>query len=166
MSTTAAWYWIALTILAFGLNNEYQNDRFPEMSRATARTATVVSELGTRAEQSLASMREEMRADAWILVAHPELAFSTLEARSTEQFMARQAQLDRNREKLERMRASLEGVQANLPSLRQNLRLHSVAGRRTVMVCPRTGQRIEIDMPDLSDLESQLQHAQVVVDSF
>src|SRR6266852_5448666 len=68
MDTNKAAYWIALGVLALGLNNEYRQGNFVALHRIAGRADAVLCRVSTCAEQTLAAVRglidrEEFTAD-------------------------------------------------------------------------------------------------------
>ena len=54
MNTNKAAYWIALGVLALGLNSEYRHGNFVALHRVADRAGAVLCRMATRAEQTLA----------------------------------------------------------------------------------------------------------------
>ena len=57
MDTNKAAYWIALGVLALGLNSEYQHGRFVALHRVAEHAGSALCRIATRAEQTLAVAR-------------------------------------------------------------------------------------------------------------
>jgi hypothetical protein len=57
MDMNKAGYWIALGVLALGLNSEYQHGRFVALHRVSGRADSLLCRISTRAEQTLAMAR-------------------------------------------------------------------------------------------------------------
>jgi uncharacterized protein (DUF2252 family) len=151
MNTAKAWYWIALGIFALGLSNEYQNGGLPVLHQVADRTETVLCRIVGRAEQSLAMAR--------VIMESPRQEFATDELFVVQ----RQVDLARAQAKLDRMRAIMERARADQVRVlqRQSSYLSRASERRVVVVCPKTGKQIEVEMPDLSGLDSEIRKMQV-----
>jgi len=160
MNTAKAWYWIALGIVALGLNSEYQQGDLPGMHRIAARAESAFCHVATRAEQTFAVAKFLMSSP----MSGPARAFVSPGFPSDDQVLAmHQAELDRAQARLDAFRASLERAQADRVRARDRFAAHlsAAANRRMVVVCPETGQRIEVAVPDLSDLDSEIRDIQV-----
>ena len=153
MNTARAWYWIALGIFALGLNGEYKSGNLPGMHRVVARAESVFCQVATRAEHSFAVARVLMERSAQEVASQD---FSA-DGQFDEPILAEhQVDLARAQARLDRMRATLERAQAERVRVlqRSGAHLSTAAGRRIVVVCPETGQRIEVAMPDFSGVEA------------
>jgi hypothetical protein len=158
MDTNKAAYWIALGVLALGLNSEYRHGNFVAVHRVAERAASVLCRISTRAEQSLAvalgmTNREEFRA-VDLLAANEGTEMGRAEAEiAREQAQARaemvrervrdeiRAQADVIREQAEMERAQIEQIRWRTAS---QIGLAHTANRRVTMVCPKTGRRITV----------------------
>ena len=170
MNTNKAAYWIALGVLALGLNSEYQHGRFVALHRVASRAGAVACRMATRAEQTLAV--------ATALVSRRGLPVDNLLASADRAEMARaQGELlrDQARERVELLRdrvreqvrdeiraradvirAQAEMQRAEIEQMRwrtsSQFSLTRTADRRVTAVCPKTGVRIAVkDGSDLAE---------------
>src|SRR5947209_1245012 len=56
MDSNKAVYWIAIGVLALGLNSEYQHGNFVTLHRVADRASIAFCQVGTRAERTLAAV--------------------------------------------------------------------------------------------------------------
>ncbi len=171
MDTNKAVYWIALGVLALGLNSEYQHGSFVAVHRVAEHAGSALCRMATRAEETLAvarvlTSRDRFPADG--LSAAPDGAEM---ARAQEELLrdqARdeaellrdrlrdevQAQADVVREQAETKRAEVEQIRLRM---RSQFRLARAVNRRVTVVCPKTGVRIALNAglaevsPDVED---------------
>jgi hypothetical protein len=167
MDTNKAAYWIALGVLALGLNSEYRHGNFVAAHRVAERAGSVLCGISTRAQQSLAvalgmTNREKFRADD-LLAANEERQMARAEAEiAREQARARaemvservrdeiRAQADAIREQAEMERRQIEQIRWRTAS---QIGLARTANRRMTVVCPKTGSRITLKpQADLGDI--------------
>src|SRR5271166_6064138 len=76
MNTNKAAYWIALGVLALGLNSEYQQGRFEALHRIAGRADSALCQISMRAKDTLALARilrgrEDLPADNLLASADP-----------------------------------------------------------------------------------------------
>ena len=158
MDTNKAAYWIALGVLALGLNSEYRHGSFVAVHRVAERAGSVLCRISTRAEQSLAvalgmTNREKFPADD-LLAANEGKEMARAEAEMVrEQARARaemvrervrdeiRAQAEVIREQAEMERAQIEQIRWRTAS---QIGLVRTANRRVTVVCPKTGTRITL----------------------
>jgi hypothetical protein len=164
MDTNKAAYWIAVGVLALGLNSEYKQGHFPALHRVADRAEVAMCHASAKAEQTIAMAR--------LSILSKGLAPDTLLASVDRAEMARdQAQLIREqaREEAERirenvseqvgdeiraraevMRAQAEVQRARIERIRfetrDQFRFANASSKRIVMVCPKTGKRIAVKM--------------------
>jgi hypothetical protein len=167
MDTNKAAYWIALGVLALGLNSEYRHGNFIAVHRFAERACSVLCGSSTRAQQSLAVVlgmtnREKFRSDD-LLAANERTEMPRAEAEmAREQAQARaemvrervrdeiRAQADAIREQAEMERAQIEQIRWHTAS---QVGLSRTANRRVTVVCPKTGTRITLKpQADLGDI--------------
>jgi hypothetical protein len=167
MNTNKAAYWIALGVLALGLNSEYQHGRFVALHRVAGRASSVLCQISTRAEQALAfarilASREELPVDNLLASAGgAEMARVQAEmlrdqaqdetelfrdaVRETVRDRVRdevRAQADVIRARVEMQRAEIEQIRWRT---RSQFRLARTPDRRVTLVCPKTGTRITVN---------------------
>jgi hypothetical protein len=163
-----ALYWIALGVLALGMNSEYQKGNLPLAHRVADRAGVVLCHVTAKAEQVLALARvltrgQEFSVDDQFL-AHQQAEVDRVLAEhqaDLDRVMAvREVNLDRVQRKLDRMHIMLDRVQVEKVRKLERVRfkLANANSRRMVVVCPETGDPITIesdsDAPDLSDLDA------------
>ena len=161
MDTNKAAYWIALGVLALGLNSEYQNGNFVAVHRVAERAGSVLCGVSSRAQQSLAvafgmTNREKFRADDLVAanegreVARAEAEMVREQARARAEMVRERvrdqirAQADAIREQAEMEHAQIEQVRWRTAS---QFGLARTANRRVTVVCPKTGPRITLKPP-------------------
>jgi hypothetical protein len=180
MNTNQAAYWIALGVLALGLHSEYQHGNFLTLHRVAERAGSVVCRISARAEQTLAVARiltsredglagtllastdqaERARAQGEMLREQARDRAALLRERVRDQVRdGIRAQADVIRARADMQRAEIEEM--GLHS-RSQFRLARADDRRVVVVCPRTGVRIAVNRPELSDVSPDVE----VEDSF
>lgn len=158
MDTNKAAYWIALGVLALGLNSEYRHGSLVAVHRVAERAGSVLCRISTRAEQSLAvalgmTNRGTFRAGD-LLAANEGTEMARAQAEMVrEQTRARaemvrervrdeiRAQADVIREQAEMERAQIEQIRWRTAS---QIGLARTANRRVTVVCPKTGTRIKL----------------------
>jgi DNA-binding PucR family transcriptional regulator len=158
MDTNKAAYWIAVGVLALGLNSEYRYGGFVAVHRVAERAGSVLCRISTRAEQSLAvalgmTNRENLRAgdllaaDEGTEMARAEAEVAREQARARADMMRERvrdeirAQADVIREQAEMERAQIEQMRWRTAS---QVGLARTANRRVMVVCPKTGTRITL----------------------
>jgi hypothetical protein len=171
MDTNKAAYWIALGVLALGLNSEYRNGNFVAVHRVAERAGSVWCGISTRAQQSLAvalgmTNREKFQADDLLAAnegremaraeAEAEVKIVREQARATAEMVRERvrdeirAQADDIREQAEMERAQFEQVRWRTTS---QIGLARTANHRVTVVCPKTGTRITLRPgADLGDI--------------
>jgi hypothetical protein len=67
MDTNKAAYWIALGVLALGLNSEYRHGSFVALHRVSEYAGSALCRMATRAEQTVAVARVLVRGEgSWM----------------------------------------------------------------------------------------------------
>jgi hypothetical protein len=149
-----ALYWIALGVLALGLNSEYQKGNLPLAHRVADHAEAAFCTVAMKAEQTWALAKvltgnQEFRADDESLARQQaEIARAMAEHQADlDRAMAlRQADLDRIQHRLDRLHMVMD--QAQVEKLRKLELVHfkmSDATSRRIVVCPQTGRRITIN---------------------
>jgi hypothetical protein len=162
MDTNKAAYWIALGVLALGLNSEYRNGNFVAVHQVAERAGSVLCGITTRAQQSLAvalgmTNREKFHADD-LLAANEQTEMARAEAEAEVEIVREQAharaemvrervregiraQADVIREQAEMGRAQIEQIGWRTAS---QIGLSRTANRRVTVVCPKARTRITL----------------------
>jgi len=168
MDTNKAAYWIALGVLALGLNSEYQHGSFAALHRVTEHAGSVLCRISTRAQQTLAvarvlTRREGFPADdllastggAGMARAQGELLRERARG-ETELFRDEiRTQADVIRARAEMRRAEIEQIRLRT---RSQVRLASAVNRRVTVVCPKTGARITVNAgPEVADVSPDVE---------
>jgi len=166
MNTNKAAYWIALGVLALGLNSEYRQGNFVAVHRVADRAGVVLCQIATRAERTLAvarvlANREALPTDDLFAVSdRAEMA------REQAEMLREQAQdraellRDRVLAHADVMRAQAEARRAEIAQMRarSGFRFTSTADRRVMVVCPKTGARVAVDAgPDSIDVSPDIE---------
>ena len=163
MNTNKAAYWIALGVLALGLNSEYQHGRFVALHRVAGRAGSVLCQISTRAEQALAVARILTSRE----VSLPDNLLASAEgaemARAQAEMLREQAQdeaelfrdtvrdtvRDEVRAHADVLRARAAIQRTEIEQIRwrarSQFRLARTADRRVTLVCPKTGARIAVN---------------------
>jgi hypothetical protein len=181
MNTNNAVYWIALGVLALGLNSEYQHGKFAALHRVAERADSVLCQITTHAEQTLAvatgltSRGDRAVDDLLASTAGAEMARDQAElvreqARDQAELLVRNMVRDRVREQVrdkisaqaEIIRAQAEMRRAEIEQIRfrtsSQFRLAGTANRRITVVCPKTGARIVVNAgADLADVSPDVE---------
>jgi hypothetical protein len=158
MNTNTAAYWIAVGVLALGLNSEYHQGRFVALHRIADRAGSVVCELATGAEETVAvatgltNRRANLPDDVLAVADQAEMARDQAqmirdEARAQAEMVREQvreqilAQRDVLRAQADMRRAEIEQLRWRV---RTDLRLTNANSRRVAVLCPKTGKRIMV----------------------
>ena len=159
MDTNKAAYWIALGVLALGLNSEYRHGRFVSVHRVAEHAGSALCRMATHAEETLAVAR--------VLTSREPLAVADLPVAADGAEMARaqgellrdqawdeaellrdrlreevQAQADVIRAQAETQRGEIEQVRMRV---RSQFRMARAVDRRVMVFCPKTGVRIAVN---------------------
>ena len=168
MNTNKAAYWIALGVLALGLNSEYRHGSFVTLHRAVDRADSVLCRIATRAEETLAVARvrarhEDFPADG-LFAATDRAELARVQAELLrEQARDRAALLrdrvrDQIRAQADVMRARAEIQRAEIDQMRSRtrseFRFASVSDRGVTVICPKTRARILVNADPESDESS------------
>jgi hypothetical protein len=172
MNANKAAYWIALGVLALGLNSEYRHGNFVALHRITGHADSLLCQMSTRAAQTLAfarllSSREAQPADALLgSTDAAELARDQAEAireraldrselvgnRVRDQLLA---QADAMRLQVEMQRDEIEQIRART---RARFSLVRTVNPRVTIVCPKTGKRVVVnDAMDSADISPDIE---------
>lgn len=167
-------YWIALGAFALGLNSEYQSGNLPGLHRVANRAEAVLCRVATRAEQSLAMARvltgrprPEFRVDDEFMArqqAQVDRVMAEHQADLDRAMALRQADFDRVQQRLDRMHMVLDRTQLQKVRVleRSRFKLSNAAGRRVMVICPKTGAEISVDaVPDMLDVDVEVPDIQV-----
>jgi len=178
MNTNKAAYWIALGVLALGLNSEYKQGNFVALHRVADRAESFVCQISSRAEQTVAAakvltLRDRFQAET--LLASKNSAEMALDQARAAQEQARnqvrdevrnQADMirdhvrDRMLSQADMIRAESEMRRAEMEQVRAHAKfglVRAMNGRLTV-ACPKTGARILVsDTSDSGDSSSEVE---------
>jgi hypothetical protein len=168
MDTNKAAYWIALGVLALGLNSEYQHGSFGALHRVAERADSALCRMTTRAEQTLAgarvlTSREGFLADDLLAstggaeMARAQGGLLRERARDEAELFRDEirAQADVIRARAEMRRAEIEQIRFRT---RSQVRLASAVNRRVTVVCPKTGARISVNAgPEVADVSPDVE---------
>ncbi len=150
MKTNAAAYWIALGVLALGLNSEYRQGQFVTAHRIAERTASTLCRITTRAEKTLAVAMGSTGHQG--LTVDPFVPF-TNEAETVREQSKLMRELARNKSEFlgEEIRTQADEIRVQADAERakveqigwpSNIRLASTGNRSLVVVCPKIGARV------------------------
>ena len=159
MDTNKAAYWIALGVLALGLNSEYQHGRFAGLHRVSEYATSTFCRMVAHAEQTLAVARvlrgrQESAADnlpaanSGVEMARAEEELLRDQARDEAEGLRDrlreevQAQADVIRAQAETRRAEVEQIRLRM---RSQFRIARTVDRRVTVICPKTGTRIAVN---------------------
>ena len=158
MDTNKAAYWVALGVLALGLNSEYQHGNFVTLHRVAERTSATLCQVSTRAEQTLMALgitsRDQFPVDG-LLAASDRAEMTRDEAQLVREQARARAEMVRERVRDEiRAQADVFRVQAEIQRAQieqirwrtvSQVRLSRADNHRVMVVCPKTGARITVN---------------------
>jgi hypothetical protein len=144
MNTNRAAYWIALGVLALGLNSEYQQGRFPALHSVAKHAGSALCRISMRAHEiqtfaRLLTSRQDPLADGLIAstdqaeIARDQAKFVREEIRARAEVIRAQSEM---------RHAGIEQIQWHT---RSQLGLARAADRRLMVICPKTGARIAVN---------------------
>ena len=157
MDTNKAAYWIALGVLALGLNSEYQRGRFAGLHRVSEYASSTFCRMVARAEQTLAVARVLARGERFPVDGLLAGTGGDETARDQEELLRDQARdeaellRDRLREEVQAqadvIRAQAETRRAEIEQIRMRsqFRIARTVDRRVTVICPKTGTRIAVN---------------------
>jgi len=159
MDTNKAAYWIALGVLALGLNSEYRHGSFVALHRVAEHAGSAFCRVATRAEETLAVARVLTSREPFAVDDLPVAAGGAEMARAQEKLLRDQARdeaellrdrlRDEVRARADAIRAQAEMQRAEVEQIRIRVRsqfgLARAVDRRVVVVCPKTGVRIAVN---------------------
>jgi len=185
MNTTKATYWIALAAFALALNSAYHHGKFLALHSAVNHTESRLCHLATRAEQTFAWARvltghqsQEFRADdEFIAREQAQVARAVAEHQAdldralaehqddlARAMALRRADLDCMHQKIDRMHMVLDRAQFQRLRVleRARVKVSEAAGRRTIVVCPKTGPRITVQADgDIPEMDTEIADIEV-----
>ena len=169
MDTNKAAYWVALGVLALGLNSEYQHGNFVALHQVAERAGSTVCRISTRAEQTLMALgitgREALPADD-LVAASDRVEMARDEAESTREQararaeMVRERVRDEIRAQADVLRAEADVRRAQIEQIRwramSQVRLTRADNHRVKVFCPKT--RITVDAgSDLAEISPEVE---------
>ncbi|MGA7077254.1 MAG: hypothetical protein WBY61_00940 [Terriglobales bacterium] len=137
MDTNKVAYWVALGVLALGLNSEYRHGNFVALHQAVERADFAMCGVTTRADRTLAA---------------------AIGGTGGSQFVA-EAQSESASRLAEMQRAAIEQVRSRAES---QFRLIDAGDGRMTVFCPKTRARVIVRRSDVSDDSPEIE----VSDSF
>jgi hypothetical protein len=168
MDANKAAYWIALGVLALGLNSEYRRGNFEPLHRVASRAETALCRISTGAQHTLAMARALTRGDqspVRNLMASASGPVMTMDRAERLQQRVRErvrSQIqDQIRAQCEAIRAQAEMQRAEIEQRRSEIRLISAGDRivtfnsRTI-VCPKTRTRVVVRVkPEVENISDE-----------
>jgi hypothetical protein len=159
MDTNKAVYWIALGVLALGLNSEYQHGSFVALHRVAEHAGSALCRVATGAEETLAVARVLTSRERFLADGLSAATGGAEMARAQEELLRDQAQneVELLRDRLQdevhaqadAIRAQAEVRRAEIDQtrirMRSQFRLARAVDRRVTVVCPKTGVRIAVN---------------------
>jgi hypothetical protein len=159
MDSNKAAYWIALGVLALGLNSEYRHGNFVALHWVAKQAGSAACRLATRAEQALAVARIFAGGDGFAAETLRASANEAETARQQAEMIQDETELLRNRvrdqvrddirERADAIRARAEMQRAQIEQMRlrglSQVRLARRVTRRVMMDCPKTSLRIAVN---------------------
>jgi hypothetical protein len=165
MNTNKAAYWIALGVLALGLNSEYRHGNFVALHQVADRADSALCRISTHVEQTLAmaraaaitpsrkSFEQNLLASTDAAEMAQDRAGMLREQASdrAERIRERvQAQIqDQIREQADGIRVQAEMQHAQIEQMlirtRSQIKLVGAVNRRLTVVCPKTSARISVN---------------------
>jgi hypothetical protein len=157
MDANKAAYWIAVGVLAMGLNSEYRQGNFVALHRVAERADAVLCGISVRAERTLAvamGMTRGQSAARWAEV-RQQSNLSREQAREQAEFAR-----DQVRVRAEVMRAQAEMRGAAMEQVRwrteSQFQLSDSGDRGLTVFCPKTGTRIFVGRGDASEASREV----------
>jgi hypothetical protein len=158
MDTNKAAYWVALGVLALGLNSEYQHGNFATLHQVTERAGPTLCRISTRTEQTLMALgitsREEFPVEG-LLAASDRAEMTRDEAELVREQARARAEMVRERVRDEiRAQADVILAQADMRRAQMEqmrwrtvsqIRLVRADNHRVMVVCPKAGARIAVN---------------------
>jgi hypothetical protein len=160
MDTNKAAYWIALAVLALGLNSEYHQGNFVPLHRVADRASATLCRLSTSGEHLLAFARFSLQPK--VRDNDVEAATNSVESARAQAVAIREHALAQGEAIREQIRAQVEQLRAQGELRRamseqvrargRYLNLVSTESHGMTVVCPKTDTRVVVsDDTDLSD---------------
>ncbi|MFZ0563150.1 MAG: hypothetical protein WAM43_16160 [Terriglobales bacterium] len=172
MNTNKVAYWVALGVLALGLNSEYRHGNFVALHQAVERADFAMCGVTTRAERTLAAAIGGTGRSQFVAEAQSESASRLAEVRLQSNLLREQAreqaefardqiraQAEVIRSQAEMQRAAIEQVRSRAES---QFRLIDAGDGRMTVFCPKTRARVIVRRSDVSDDSPEIE----VSDSF
>lgn len=168
---TKALYWIALGTFAIALNSEYRDGGLPIAHQVAQRAQAMYCQIASRAEQTLevaglmtgqqerivptdeSIARHQAEIDRVMAREQANLnrAMAVRQAELTRAMAIRQAELARFQERVGRVQVVMDRVQVGKLQKLGNFKFNfnDGNGRKMAIVCPETGAKVEVDVPDV-----------------
>jgi hypothetical protein len=151
MDANKAGYWIALGVMALGLNSEYRHGNFVTLHRVAESAGSVACRITARAAETLAVATRRGSNDA--------SAAGNLLASADATVLPADFVRERVRAQTEMIRARAEMRRAAIERMRSRSRIRVASGPGSVrVVCPKLGTRIVVNSGlDLSDVSTDVE---------
>jgi len=165
MDANKAGYWIAVGVLALGLNSEYRHGNFVALHKVAERTESVLCRIATRAEATLAVATGRLSGGESAVDNLLASTDATAALRDRSEILRERAQNEADfvREQVlaqtEMIRARAELRRAAIEQMRSLSRVRIASGPGSVrVVCPKLGTRIVVNSGlDLRDVSTDVE---------
>lgn len=160
MNTNHAAYWVAVGALALGLSSDYQRGNFVTLHQVAKRAGSAVCQVASSAKETLAlakiltSRGDELASESVAAVNEARVAQAQGEMLAERARDEAQSLRDRSRGQLRdeiRARAAIIRARAEMARAQEEVRLRTraqlrlvdVGNRGVMVVCPKTGTRLD-----------------------
>jgi hypothetical protein len=161
MDTNKVAYWVALGVLALGLNSEYRHGNFVALHQAVERADLALCGISGRAERTLAAAMGATSTSEFAAEARSASASQLDDVRLQGELLREQARdqaefvRDQIRARAEVIRAQAEIRRAEMEQVRSRARSQfqfvDAGDRGMTVFCPKTGARVVISRRGLSN---------------
>lgn len=164
MDANKAGYWIAVGVLALGLNSEYRHGNFVALHKVVDQAGSVACRITARAEETLAVATGRMSGGEYAVDNLLASADASVALRDRSEISRERAQDEADfvreqvRAQTEMIRARAEMRRAAIEQMRSLSRIRVASGPGSVkVVCPKLGTRIVVNSGfDLRDVSTDV----------
>jgi hypothetical protein len=164
MDTNKAGYWIALGVLALGLNSEYRHGKFVTLHKVVDQSGSVAFRITARVEETLAVATGRVSWDQSAAANLLASADASTFLRDRSEILRERAQDEADfvreqvRAQTEMIRARAEMRRAAIEQMRSLSRIRVASGPGSVkVICPKLGTRIVVNSGlDLRDVSTDV----------